>query len=74
MVMERSIFALWVVFAFGLRREASDNGMASVAGDVAGDRRDDFGVGALRIAYGKAAATAAWSHRFWSHRVECFDL
>src|SRR2546429_125999 len=27
--------------------EVSDNGMASVGGDVAGDDRDDFGVGAL---------------------------
>jgi hypothetical protein len=39
----------------GCGRRSSGDGMASVVGGVAGNDRDDFGVGAQRIAYDKAA-------------------
>jgi hypothetical protein len=53
----------------GCGRRSSGDGMASVVGGVAGNDRDDFGVGAQEIAYDKAALLRKASARTLFARV-----
>jgi hypothetical protein len=53
----------------GCGRRSSGDGMASVVGGVAGNDRDDFGVGAQGIAYDKPALLRKASARTLSARV-----
>ena len=53
----------------GCGRRSSGDGMASVVGGVAGNDRDDFGVGAQGISYDKAALLRKASARTLFARV-----